>query len=189
MFFFHYHSSFASISSVLVLFSQCVDSSHHLAQAFLSQENKTRDGLASCHCVVFFLHRLVAVVKDKRKKKKRQTTVVQQQSASRVQLTSLSAAKERKHGKRRQLPARRTKQTRTRAHAESDDSSGKDSRGGGQLVRWRGRCVQPTDDVSSEDESTDQHVHKNKWSKLKRNDSGHKTFPTSSPSQAPRALG
>ena len=70
----------------------------------------------------FFLHRHVALVKVNQKKK-RQTTVIQQQSASRVQLPSLSAAKERKHGKRRQS-ARRTKQTKTRAHAESDDSSG-----------------------------------------------------------------
>ena len=65
----HYRSDFASLASVLVLFSQCVDSSHHLAQAFSSQENKTRGGLASCHCVVFFLHRLVAMVKDNRKKR------------------------------------------------------------------------------------------------------------------------
>ena len=138
----------------------------------------------------FFLHRLVAVVKDKRKKKKRQTSVVQQQSTSQMHLTSLSAAKERKHGKRRQATCSKNKADENESAMQNrDDSSSKDSRGRGQLVRWRGRCVQPTDDVSSEDELTDQHVHKNKRSKLKRNDSGHKTFPTSSPSQAPRCTG
>ena len=53
-----------------------------------------------------------------------------------------------------------------------------------QLVRWRGKCVHTTDEGSSEEvitmsQRTTKHVHKKKRSKLKRNDGGSKTFPSS----------
>ena len=54
--FIHCCFDFASLASVLVLFSQWVNSSHHVAQSFSLQEIETRDALVSCHCVVFFLH-------------------------------------------------------------------------------------------------------------------------------------
>ena len=118
------------------------------------------------------------MVKDKCSKKKRLATMIQQQSASRVQLPSLSAAKDRKHGKRRQLSGRRTKQMKTRAHGESDVSSDQDSDQSGE-----GDSSGATEDGSSEEAiamtQRTKHVHKKKRSKLKRNDSGSKTFPTS----------
>ena len=122
------------------------------------------------------------MVKDKCSKKKRLAMMIQQQSASRVQLPSLSSSKDRKHGKRRQLSGRRTKAMKTRAHGESDvssdrdsDQSGDDNSSGGE-----GSASSPTDDGSSEEVSQrTKHVHKKKRSKLKRNDSGAKTFPTS----------
>ena len=125
------------------------------------------------------------MVKDKRSKKKRLATMIQQQSVSRVQLPSLSSSKDRKHGKRRQLSGRRTKQMKTRTHGESDvpsdhdsDPCGDDNSSGGE-----GSASSPTDDGSSEEviamSQRTKHVHKKKRSKLKRNDSGAKTFPTS----------
>ena len=53
---FIYHFDFASFASVLVLFSQCVDFSHHFAQSFSSEKNETLDALVNCHCVEFFFH-------------------------------------------------------------------------------------------------------------------------------------
>ena len=111
--------------------------------------------------------------------------MLQQQSASRVQLPSLSASKERKHGKRRQLIGRRTKATKARAHGESDVSSDQDSdqSGGGNSSDGEGSASSRTDDGSSEEviamSQRTKHVHKKRRSKLKRNDSGSKTFPTS----------
>ena len=125
------------------------------------------------------------MVKDKCSKKKRQATMIQQQSASRVQLPSLSSSKERKHGKRRQLSGRRTKAMKARAHGESDVSSDQDSdqSGGGNSSDGEGSASSPTDDGSNEEviamSQRTKHVHKKKRSKLKRNDSGSKTFPTS----------
>ena len=40
---------FGSLVSVLVLFSECVDCSHLVAQSFSLQEIATRDSLVSCH--------------------------------------------------------------------------------------------------------------------------------------------
>ena len=122
---------------------------------------------------MFFLLELVATVKDKCNKKKRQATMIQQQSASRVQLPSLSAAKERKRGERRHASARK------KIKADEDEGACRvgrflRSRLGPewrrQLVRWRRQCVQS---------QRTKHVHKKKRSKLKRNDSVSKTFPTS----------
>ena len=150
-FFIHCCFEFVSLASVLVVFSQWVNSSHLVAQSFSLQEIATRDSLVSCHCVEFFLYRLVAMVKDKCSKKKRLATMIQQQSASRVQLPSLSSSKERKHGKRRQLSGRRTKAMKARAHGESDvssdhdsDPSGDDNSSGGE-----GSASSPTDDGCS----------------------------------------
>ena len=72
--------------------------------------------------------------------------------------------------------------SRDKAHEdESDQSSGQEWRG--QLVRWRGQCVITTDDGSREKviatSQRTKHVHKKKRSKLKRDDSGSKTFLTS----------
>ena len=109
--------------------------------------------------------------------------MIQQQSASRVQLPSLSASKERKHGKQRQLSGRRTKATKARAHGESDVSSDQDSdqSGGNNSSDGEGSASSPTDDGSSEEviamSQRTKHVHKKRRSKLKRNDSGSKTFP------------
>ena len=167
---------FGSLVSVLVLFSECIGSSRHLAQPFSSQENETRDALVSCFCVVFFLSELVAMMKDKCNKKKRQATMIEQQSASRVQLPSLSAAKER------HASARRTKQMKTRAHAESDDVSGQDSEqtGEGDSSDGEGSASSSTDDGCGEEviamSQRTKHVLKKKRSKLKRKDSGSKTF-------------
>ena len=47
---------FVSLASVLVVFSQWVNSSHHVAQSFSLHEIATRDALVSCHCVEFFLY-------------------------------------------------------------------------------------------------------------------------------------
>ena len=113
------------------------------------------------------------MVKDKCSKKKRLATMIQQQSASRVQLPSLSSSTERKHGKR------------ARAHGESDGSSDQDSdpSGDDNSSGGEGSASSPTDDGSSEEviamSQRTKHVHKKKRSKLKRNDSGAKTFPTS----------
>ena len=74
---------------------------------------------------------------------------------------------------------------KTRTHGESDvssdhdsDPSGDDNSSGGE-----GSASSPTDDGSSEEvivmSQRTKHVHKKKRSKLKRNDSGAKTFPTS----------
>ena len=74
---------------------------------------------------------------------------------------------------------------KARAHGESDvssdhdsDPSGDDNSSGGE-----GSASSPTDDGSSEEviamSQRTKHVHKKKRSKLKRNDSGAKTFPTS----------
>ena len=74
---------------------------------------------------------------------------------------------------------------KARAHGESDvssdhdsDPSGDDNSSGGE-----GSASSPTDDGSSEEviamSQRTEHVHKKKRSKLKRNDSGAKTFPTS----------
>ena len=107
--------------------------------------------------------------------------MIQQQSASRVQLPSLSAAKEPKHGKRRQLSARRSKHMKTRAHAESDQSSGqdKDQSGEGNSSDGEGQCVcGSSEEVIAISQQT-KYVHKKKRSKLKRNDSGSKSFSTS----------
>ena len=167
------------------MFSQWVNSSHLVAQSFSLQEIATRDSLVSCHCVEFFLYRLVAMVKDKYSKKNRLATMIQQQSASRVQLPSLSSSKERKHGKRRQLSGRRTKAMKARAHGESDVSSDHDSdpSGDDNSSGSEGSASSPTDDGSSEEviamSQRTKHVHKKKRSKLKRNDSGSKTFRTS----------
>ena len=96
--------------------------------------------------------------------------MIQQQSASRVQ---------------RQLFARRTKQTKTRAHAESDDSSGHVSvkSGEGNSSDGEGSASSTTNHDSSEEmvamSQQTKHVHKKTRSTLKRNDSGHRTFPTS----------
>ena len=165
--FIHCCFDFVSLASVLVVFSQWVNSSHLVAQSFSLQEIATRDSLVSCHCVEFFLYRLVAMVKDKCSKKKRLATMIQQQSASRVQLPSLSSSKQRKHGKRRQLSGRRTKAMMARAHGESDvssdhdsDLSGDDNSSGGE-----GSASSPTDDGSSEE--------------VIAMSSGSKTFPTS----------
>ena len=116
------------------------------------------------------------MVKVKCSKKKRLATMIQQQSASRGQLPSLSS-KEREHGKRRHLSGRRTKAMKTRTHGESDVSSDQDSSDS------EGSASSTTDDGSSEEviamSQRTKHVHKEKRSKLKRNDSGSKTFPTS----------
>ena len=145
--------------------------------------SKRMDAFVNCHCVEFFLHRLVVMVKDKRNKKKRQTSMIQQQSASRVQLPSLFAAKELKHGKRRQLSAPRTKQMKTRAYPESDQSSGQDAdqSGEGDLSDGEGSASSPTDDGSSGEviAMSQRTVHEKKRSKLKRINNGFKTFPTS----------
>ena len=125
------------------------------------------------------------MVKDKCSKKKRLATMIQKQSASRVQLPSLSSSKDRKHGKRRHASCRRTKQIKTRARAESDNSSGQDSEqtGEGDSSGGEGSASSGTDDGSSEDviamNPRTKHVHKKRRSKLKRNDNGSKTFPTS----------
>ena len=74
---------------------------------------------------------------------------------------------------------------KARAHGESDvssdhdsDPSGDDNSSGGE-----GSASSPTDDGSSEEviamSQRTKHVDKKKRSKLKRNDSGSKTFPTS----------
>ena len=74
---------------------------------------------------------------------------------------------------------------KARAHGESDvssdqdsDPSGDDNSSGGE-----GSASSPTDDGSSEEviatSQRTKHVHKKKRSKLERNDSGAKTFPTS----------
>ena len=47
---------FVSLASVLVVFSQRVNSSPLVAQSLSSSEIATRDALVSCHCVEFFLH-------------------------------------------------------------------------------------------------------------------------------------
>ena len=125
------------------------------------------------------------MVKDKCNKKKRQATMIQQQYRSRVQLPSLSSSKERKHGKRRQLLGRRTKAMKARALGESYVSSDQDSdqSGDGNSSDGEGSASSPSDDGSSEEviamSQRTKHVHKKKRSKLKRNDSGSKTFPTS----------
>ena len=54
-FVFHCCFDFVSIASVLVVCSQWVNSSHHVAQSVSLQEIETRDALLSCNCVVFFL--------------------------------------------------------------------------------------------------------------------------------------
>ena len=172
-----------------IAFAVCRFQQSSSAGIFIARE-KTRDVLASCHRVVFFFHRHVALVKVNRKKKKQQTTVIQQQSASRVQLPSLSAAKERKHGKRRQLSARITKQTKARAHAESDDSSGQVSVQSGECNRSdsEGSASSTANDDSSEGvvamSQQTTHVHKKKRATLRRKNSGHKAFPTSCSSVA-----
>ena len=116
--------------------------------------------------------------------KERQTSL-RQQSALRVQLPSLSAVKELKHGKRHQLSARRTKQMKTTAHAESDQSSVQDSdqSGEGDSSDGKGSASSPTADGSSGEviamTRRTKHVHQKKRAKLKRNDSGSKTITTS----------
>ena len=80
---------------------------------------------------------------------------------------------------------RRTKAMKGRAHGESNVSSDKDSdhSGGGNSSDGEGSVSSPTDDGSSEEviamSQRTKHVQKKKRSKLKRNDSGSKTFPTS----------
>ena len=56
VFYFHCCFGFVSLASVLVVFSQWVNSSHHVAQSLPLQEIETRDTLVSCRCVVFFLY-------------------------------------------------------------------------------------------------------------------------------------
>ena len=74
---------------------------------------------------------------------------------------------------------------KTRAHAELDDFSCQDSEqtGEGDPSDGEVSVSSSTDDGSSEDvfamSQRTKHVHKKKRSKLKRNDSGSKTFPTS----------
>ena len=71
------------------------------------------------------------------------------------------------------------------AHGESDGSSDQDSDPSGEdnSSGGEGSVSSPTDDGSSEEviamSQRTKHVHKKKRSKLKRNDSGAKTFPTS----------
>ena len=48
-FFIHCCFGFVLLSSVLVVFTQWVNSSHLVAQSFSSQEVATRDSLVSCH--------------------------------------------------------------------------------------------------------------------------------------------
>ena len=75
------------------------------------------------------------------------------------------------------------KHMKTRAHAESDQSSGQDSDQSGNSSDGEGSASSSTDDGSSVEviamSQRTKHVHKKKRSKLKRNDSESKTFPTS----------
>ena len=75
------------------------------------------------------------------------------------------------------------KHMKTRAHAESDQSSGQDSDQSGNSSDGEVSASSSTDDGSSVEviamSQRTKHVHKKKRSKLKRNGSGSKTFPTS----------
>ena len=74
---------------------------------------------------------------------------------------------------------------KTRTHGESDVSSdqGSDQSGDDNSSGGEGSASSPTDDGSSEEviamSQRTKQAHKKKRSKLKRNDSGSKTFPTS----------